>query len=175
MHEVALTAFRFETNAGAARLERFAVGAGRNIQGLGGRRNPRLDVVWFRGSEAQIASTQLHHAIMNAELLENRFRVANKRFELAITVFRPCELEEFDLLKLMLAFDAPGVSSGGACFGAKAGGPSAHLDRQGVGLYGVAPLKVHHLRLCRGGQPKIRSLQPKHIFGEFWELTVGHE
>jgi len=41
----------------------------------------------FRGSEAQIAGTQLHHAIMNAELLENRFRVANKRFELAIAVF----------------------------------------------------------------------------------------
>jgi len=112
---------------------------------------------------------------MNAELLENRFRVGNKRFELAITVFRPCELEEFDLLKLMLAFDSPGVSSGGACFRNESRRSGTHLDGQGVGLYGVAPVKVGQLRLCRGGQPKIRSLQPKHIFGEFWELTVGHE
>src|SRR6266404_5393521 len=124
MHELALTAFRFETNAGAARLERFAVGAGRNLHEFAGRRNPSFDVICLRGSEAQIAGTQLHHAIMNAELLENRF-------ELAITVFRPCELEEFDLLKLMLAFDSPGVSSGGACFGTKAGGPGTHLDGQG--------------------------------------------
>src|SRR5205814_5362338 len=175
MHEVALTAFRFETNAGAARLERFAVGTGRNLHEFAGRRNPGFNVICFRGGEAQIAGTQLHHAIMNAELLENRFRVANKRFELAITIFRPRELEEFDLLKLMLAFDSPRVPSRSTCFGAKAGGPSAHLNRQGVGLQGVASVKVGQLRLCRGGQPKIRSLQPKHVFGEFWELTVSPE
>src|SRR5207302_7391645 len=147
MHEVALTGFRFETNAGAERMERFAVEAEGNLHEFAGRRNPGFNVICFRGSEAQIAGTQLHHAIMNAELLENRFRVAYKRFELAITIFRPCELEEFDLLKLMLAFDSPGISSGGACFGAKAGGPSAHLDRQGFGLYCVAPVKIGQLRL----------------------------
>src|SRR5438309_4448750 len=76
VNEVALAAFRFETNAGAARLERFAVGTGRNLHEFAGRRNPSFDVICFRGSEAQIAGTQLHHAIMNAELLENRFRVA---------------------------------------------------------------------------------------------------
>src|SRR5260370_19147646 len=140
MHEVALTDLGFETHAGAALLERFAVGAGRNLHEFAGRRNPSFDVIGFRGSEAQIAGTELHHAIMNAKLLENRFRVANKRFELAITVFRPCELEEFDLLKLMLAFDSPGVSSGGSCFGAKSGGPSAHLDRQGARLDCVVPV-----------------------------------
>ncbi len=40
------------------------------------------------------------------------------------------ELEELDFLELMLPENAARIFSGGACFGAEAGGPGGDADRE---------------------------------------------
>ena len=75
-----------------------------------------------------------HHAVVQAEHLQQRFRIAHQRFQLLVTLLGPREFEQLHFLKLVLPEDAARVLACGAGLGAEAGGPGASLDRASVGV-----------------------------------------
>src|SRR5579863_9299987 len=129
MDEVALSpCLRLETDAGSPRLERLAVGAGRNFTELIATRQPNLEVVGLRRSKPHVAGAKQHRAVMQPELLEDRLRIPDQCFVFLIALVGMRELEQLHLLKLMLAKDAARIFPGRARLGAKARRPGCHMN-----------------------------------------------
>src|SRR5262249_55645415 len=128
VHEFAFGGLAFGADRGAARLKSFAVGAGRDFAEGVGAGEPDFDVVGLCRSETHVAGGKEHDAIVEAETLQNRLGIAHERFEFVVAGFGTRELKQLDLLELVLAQDAARVASGGAGFGAEAGGPGAELQ-----------------------------------------------
>src|SRR5713101_8806721 len=96
-------ALRLEADAGAPRLEGFAVRARRNLAELAAGGQPDFEVISFRRGETHVGGAKHHGAVVQAEFFENRLRVAHERFELVVAFLRMRELEELNLLELVLA------------------------------------------------------------------------
>ena len=93
-------------NVRSPRLKRFEIRAGRNlpVQLLAGQ--PHFKVKGLRGRKPGIACAQEHAPVWQFQRFENLFGIAGQPLVLRVRLFRPRELDQFDLLKLVLANDA---------------------------------------------------------------------
>src|SRR5712691_1553684 len=176
VNEVALaTGFWLEADAGAAGLKRFTVGAGRNFAEFVARGQPNFDVVCFGRSKAHVSSAEQHGAIVQPQFLKYGFRISCKRLVLFVAFLGMSELEKLDFLKLMLAEDAAGVLSGGASFGAEAGGPGG--DKNGEFFFGngFVAVQIVELDFGSGREPEVGVLDFEKVGGEFRELASAGE
>src|SRR5882724_8422331 len=174
--ELALAArFWLEANSGTARLKGFAVRTGRNFTKFVARRQPDFKVVGFRGSKAHIAGGKQHGAVVQPKFLENGLRVSCERLVLFVTFSRMRELEELDFLELVLAENAARVFSGGAGFGAEAGGPGGHENRQLFLRNRFIAIKIVQLDFGSGREPEVAVFYFEEVGGEFGQLARSHE
>src|SRR5208283_528205 len=131
VHEFALSAgLRLEADARAPRLKRFAVRTRRDFPEFVARGQPDFQVIGLRRSKAHVAGAEQHGAVVQSKLLQDCLGVAHQGFVFVVALVRMRELEEFHFLKLVLAQDAPRVFTRRAGFGAEAGSPSGHENRQ---------------------------------------------
>ena len=123
-------------------------------------RQPHFQVVGLRGRKAHVAGAKQDRAVMQAELLQNRFRIGYQGFVLLVAFIGMREFEEFHFLKLVLAQDAPRVFPRGAGFGTETCCPGRDVNGKLVfGQCGVA-VEVVQFHLRRRRQPEIRVLRP---------------
>src|SRR5713226_5416577 len=85
------------------------------------------------------------------------------------------ELEELDFLELVLAENAARVFSGGAGFGAEAGGPGGHVNRKLFLGNRFIAVKIVQLDFGRGREPEVGVFYFEEIGGEFGQLARTHE
>src|SRR6202171_1205553 len=176
VNEVTLAgALGLEANAGAAGWKCFAVRTGRDLAEFVARRQPNFDVVGFCRGEPHVAGAEQHGAIVQAEFLENCFRVAHEGFVLFVAFFRMRELEELDLLELMLAEDAARVFSRGAGLGSEAGRPRGDVDGEFFFGNGLVPVEIVEFDFGCGREPKVGVLDFEQISGEFRQLAGAGE
>src|SRR5882762_7228594 len=176
VNEVTLAAaLGLEANAGAAGLKRFAIRTGRDLAEFVARGQPNFDVVGFRRGEPHVAGAEQHGAIVQAEFLENRFGVAHEGFVLFVAFFRMRELEKLDLLKLMLAEYAAGVFSGGAGFGAEAGGPGGDADGELFFGNGFVAVQIMEFDFGSGRKPEVGVLDFEEVGSELRQLAGAGE
>src|SRR5437588_7872395 len=83
------------------------------------------------------------------------------------------ELEEFDLLKLMLAENTAGVFSSGAGFGAEAGGPGGDVNGEFFFGNGFVPIQIVELDFGSGREPEVGALDFEKISGELRQLACA--
>src|SRR6266481_1514611 len=176
VNKVALAAaFWLIADTGAPRLEGFAVRAGRDLSKFVARRQPDFDVVGFCRSKAHVAGAEQHGAIVQAELLKNGFCISYQRFVLFVAFLRMGELEELNLLELMLAEDPAGVFSGGAGFGAEAGGPCGDVDGEFIFGNRFVPIQIVKFYFRSRCKPEIGVLYFEEIGGELRQLARAGE
>jgi len=75
-----------------------------------------------------------------------------------VAFLRMRELEEFDLLKLMLAKNTAGVFSSSAGFGAEAGGPGSDVNGEFFLRNGLVPIQIVQFDFGGGRKPEIAVL-----------------
>src|SRR5579884_4337041 len=176
MHEFAFSStLGLKADSRAARLKRFAIRAGRNLAEFPARGKPNFQIVSLRGGKTHVSRAEQDRAVMQAELLENGFRIPRQGFVLFVTFLRMRELEELDFLKLMLPQDAPRILSGCSSLGAETRSPCRDANRQfffGDGFIAVEIVQLHFSRRC---QPKVRVLKVEEIGCELRQLAGAHE
>ena len=74
----------FEPKLHPTRLEIFEIRTTRNFKKCVLTWRPDFDVVSLGRTKSQIASAKLDHAVMQAELLQNRFGVGSERFQFCV-------------------------------------------------------------------------------------------
>ena len=118
---------------------------------------------------------------MQFERLENIFGILREAFELFPAVIWMRELDHFNFVELMLADDAAGVTTSGACFAAEAWAERTIFHRQIFFAEDLVAVVVGDRNLCGWNQIIIGVLKMEHVFCEFWQLTgaeirraVGH-
>src|SRR5712691_8073035 len=171
MYKVAFAPFGFVANAGASRLESFAVRAGGNLfESIGGGQ-PDLEVIGFRGGETQVGSAKLNHTVMETQALQDGFRVAYQRLKFVVARLRPREFEQLNLLELMLPRDAARVLARRAGLRAEASRPGADLDGQRVGIDSLVAVEVVQLNFGGGRQPQVGALEMEHVRCKFGQVS----
>ena len=152
--------FRFsagglETDVGAASLERFEVGAGGNfaIELLAGE--PDFEVEGLGGGEAGVGGAEQDAAVGKLESFEDLLSVARQLLVLCVGLLGPGELDQFDLLKLVLANDAARVLACGSGFGAEAGRVGRKADRKPGFVEDFVAIEVGDGNLGGGDEPVV--------------------
>ncbi len=179
-------AFGLVADVGAASLEGLEIGAGTDlaIGVLAGY--PDLQVVGFGRTEAHVACAEQGAAVRQAEAFEDDLSVAGEGFVLGGGVFGAGELDEFYLLKLVLADHAADVLAVAAGFGAEAGGPGAKAQGAGAEVEGFVAEEVGDGDLGGGDEPVVVILgraglvrafvvAVKELVGELGQLAGAEE
>src|SRR5260370_10491873 len=85
------------------------------------------------------------------------------------------ELEKLDLLKLMLAKNAPGVLTGGAGFGAEASRPRGDADWKFLFGNGFVSVEIVELDFGSWREPEVGVLDFEQISGAFRQFARAGE
>lgn len=105
-------------------------------------RGPDFDVIGFGGSETDVAGAKFDNSIVEAEELEDFFRMASEGFEGIHGGLRGGDMNEFDFVELMHANQAAGAKAGAACFPAEAGGVGGVVDGELLVLEDLVAVKI---------------------------------
>src|SRR5882672_4624023 len=130
VREFIFTGFGFETQIPPARLEIFAVRAARNFEVAPLPWCPDFDVISLRAAEAHVAGAKHDNTVMQAEQLQNFFRVAHHLFQFVVTVLRLHDFYQLHLVELMHADHSARANASRASLTAKAWRVSAVTDGQ---------------------------------------------
>lgn len=117
-------------------------------------RCPDFDVVSFGGTKSDIATAELDHSVVEAELLEDGFGVGGEFVEFVEGVLRGGDFDEFHFVKLVHADESAGAESGAAGFATEAGGVAAVLDGQSVRGDDLLTMEVGDRNLGGGDEVK---------------------
>src|SRR4029077_12555413 len=98
-----------------------------------------------------------------------------QRFVLFVAFLWVGELEEFDLLKLMLAEDAARIFSCGAGFGAEASSPGGDVNRKFFFGHGFIAVQIVELDFGRGREPEVGVLNLEKVSRKFRQLARAGE
>ena len=177
-----------EADVGAAGLEGFEVGAGRDfpIELLAGK--PDFEVEGLGGAEAGVGGAEQDAAIGKLEGFENLFGVAGEAFVLRVGLFGARELDQFNFLKLVLADDAARVLACGPGFGAEAGRIGGEADGQPRFVENFVAVEIGDGDFGGGDQPVVVILElaardgfgvgigaAEEVFGELGKLAGAEE
>ena len=163
------------TDAGAAGLEGFIVGAGGDFLIGILSRQPDLNIVGLGGVCSQIAGTQHNGAEGEPQADQDVFGIGGEFVQFLVALFGPGELDQLYLLELMLADDAANVAAIGAGLAAETRGVGAKLDRQVVFLQRFVAVNVGDGNLRGGDQPEIAVLAFEQVGSELGELRGAVE
>ncbi|CAM2158458.1 hypothetical protein PT2222_40321 [Paraburkholderia tropica] len=161
----------------AARLERFRVRAARNFAIRVLRRQPDFEVVRLGRRETHVARAQRDHAIRQAKLLQDGFRVHDHLLQRVIRRFRRDDLDHFDLVELMLTDHAARVAAIRAGFRAEARRMRGQLDRQRAAFDDALAHRIRERNLRRGDQIlrdgvfRAALFHAEHVVRELRKLT----
>ncbi len=97
---------------------------------------------------------------MQAEQLQNLFRIPDQCFQLIVTGFRFDDFDQLHLVELMHANHAARADSSGSGFGAKAWTVSAVINGQLALLQNLFPMDIGHRRFGRGQQIQFAQALP---------------
>ena len=131
MYELRLAPrFTTEADAGAPGLEIAEVRTGRNftISLLG--RQPDFDIEGPCRGEADIGRTKIDHPVRQLECLQDAFGVGKQLVQLGFRILRSNKFDQLDLVELVLANQATGITAMGAGLFAEAGRMRGVADRQ---------------------------------------------
>src|ERR1019366_3467735 len=143
-----------------------------------------FEVKCLCGRETGVAGTQQNTPVGQLQSLQNLLGVARQPFVLQVGLFRPRELDQFNLLELVLADDAAGVFARCAGLGAEAWSVSREPDRQPRLVEYFISVEVGYRNLSRWDQPVIIVLElasrnrvnvgvgtAEEVFGELGQLA----
>ncbi len=132
---------------------------------------PDLDIVGLGGRKTEIAARKGDHTIVQTEPLENRLGVTGQFLEPFGRVIRVHELDEFDLVELVLADEAPHIAPVRPGLGPKTRCEGAVAKRQDLFVEGLVAVDIGHRDLGGGRQVEIQPFKAEKIVGEFRKLA----
>jgi hypothetical protein len=84
------------------------------------RGQPYFNIVAACGTKPKVASAKLHHTVGQLKQLEDFFGMTHQSLQGGLALFGGGNVDEFDLLKLVLTYQATGISASTACLSPKA-------------------------------------------------------
>ncbi len=110
-----------------------------------------------------------HRPVWQTELLEDLLGIRRERLKFVVALLRSRELDEFHLLKLMLADDAAHVAAIRTRFTSEARRIRREPERKLVAIDRLVAEQVRDGNLGRRSQPEVRPLALEQILRELRE------
>ena len=107
---------------------------------------------------------------MQSKFLQYHFSVARELLVLVVRLIGPCELHQFNFLKLVLADDPAHVFAIRPGLAAEARRITGNGERQPRGVNHLIAKEIGQRHLGRGNQPEIVIIDLEKIVGELREL-----
>ena len=130
VHQLRLALRVAKARLHAPRLERFAIGARRDLAIVLLARQPHFEIVGLGRRRAGVARAELQHAIRQLEFFQYRLGVADQLLERVVRSVRVHDLHQLDLVELMHANHASRVLAVAPRFRPEARRMRRHLQRQ---------------------------------------------
>src|SRR6185503_15042282 len=169
MHRLGLAAFGPPARLHAARLERFEVGARRNLAVRVLRRQPDFEVVGLGRGEADVAGAKRDHAIGKLEALEDRLGVPGELLQALVGALGGNDLHQLHLVELVVADHAASVLARRARLGAEARRMAGELERQLLGRQDLLAREIRDRVLGGRQQVEVAPLDLEQILLELRE------
>src|SRR5690349_8657648 len=118
-------------------------------------RDPGLAVVLLRGRVAEVADGDVHHPVGDLQLGEDPLLDRQQPLVLLAGGVRLDEREHLDLVELVDAEDAAGVTAGGSGLAAEAGREGAVAERQRAGVEDLVGVEAGEGDLRGAGEEEL--------------------